>query len=470
MSRSLRPTLGLLSLLAVIAGCGITRTETDYYTITIRDTTYREDIRNVPGSSDDHGVVYPSSKTTQISRHTLTYDSTFDRRYPNFLRIGGLEFAGLVGTSSRAGIGPGLFGVYSLLDSTTINEIGSALNPMPTDKEKTSKFFKGSIVRFFPLEYRLRWFEDSPNWTIGINLFEWINKDEEQGFSSVLSNVYLRKRYFFRDKIPYVIAAPYFGLSMWPSMYINMGGELIVGSYGGFNVRGYAGLATGFNWKFGNQEGSKSFGFPYIGLGVSAMDFLNKPEETERVWEEYVHSAIEITALDLSLLAPFEDYVNAFDTSIARLPFKGGTARLATSHFPLPFLDGKFWAGTSLFQYMALGFEQATFSVLPLRVGYRQHLIAEDLSIEPYVELNYYPSFYLNLATRLRLNTFSGVNFGFVFGYASGSSGAFLPNTFVQEGSPIGSDFSSVYAGVVIGLSSTLYTPEFVRASRASER
>src|SRR4051812_34148364 len=98
----------------LLASCAITRTETDYYTITIRDTTYREAVRNVPGSHEDNGVVFPSSRVTNISRNTVSYDSTHERRYPNFLRAGGIEFAGLIGSSSTNGMGPGLFGLYSL--------------------------------------------------------------------------------------------------------------------------------------------------------------------------------------------------------------------------------------------------------------------------------------------------------------------------------------------------------------------
>jgi hypothetical protein len=192
-------------------------------------------------------------------------------------------------------------------------------------------------------------------------------------------------------------------------------------------------------------------------------------EETEREWKDYVHSAIEVTIFEGQVLRAFADYTNAFDTVLAALPFTGGMMRFATAHYPIPLLDSNFFVGTTLFQYMALGFEQASFSVLPLRAGYRTHLIAEDLSFEPFLEANYYPSQYINLGARLRLNMFNDMNFGLVVGYANGSSGAFLPNSFFQEGSPLGSSFSSVYAGVTIGAGSRIYTPKFVWRSKASE-
>lgn len=455
----------------VLSSCAITRTETDYYTITVRDTTYREAVRNVPGSSEDNGVVYPSSRTTFITNVTTTYDSLHERRYPNFMRAGGIEFAGLMLTSSLPGIGPGFLGVYGIADSNTINEIGSVFNPKPR-QDIANKLFKGNLLRVFPYEYRLRWFDDAADWTIGTSLVEIINKDENNGFASYpFLNAYIRKRFYFKDNIPYLFAAPYVGVSLAPSMYANLGSELVFGSFGGFNLRAYVGMASGFNWNFSGSSPTKAITFPYVGLGISALDFINKVEETEREWFEYVHSAIEVTVLDAQLIKAFADYTNAFDTTVAVLPFTGGAFRFATAHFPLEaFGSSNWWVGTSLFQYLALGFEQSTFSVLPLRGGYRMHLIAEDLSFEPFIELNYYPSQYLNLGARLRLNTFTGVNIGIVGGYANGTSGAFLPNAFFEDGSPFGSDFSSVYAGLSIGINSTLFMPDFVWRSKASEK
>lgn len=475
MTRSTYLTiLSVLLFATALSSCAITRTETDYYTIVIRDTTYRENVHNVPGSADDNGVVFPSSRETNIRHYTMTYDSTYDRKYPNFMRLGGIELAGFILTSSRNGVGPGFLGAYAIADSNTINGVGSIANPGSTTQ---NNFFKGNLVRIGPYETRLRWFDDAPDWTIGTSLFETINRNEFEGFSSFpFMNVYIRKRFYLRDQIPYIFVSPFVGIGAIPSAYTNVGAELTVGSYGGFNLKGYAGLATGFNWNFDKRAAeranapTKAFGFPYIGLGISTLDFVNKVEETEREWKDYVHSAIEVTIFEGQVLRAFEDYTNAFDTVLASLPFTGGLMRLGTAHYPVPLLDSNFFVGTSLFQYMALGFEQASFSVLPIRAGYRTHLIAEDLSFEPFIEGNYYPSRYINLGARLRLNMFNDMNFGLVIGYANGSSGAFLPNSFVQEGSPIGASFSSVYAGVTIGAGSRIYTPQFVWRSKASEQ
>jgi hypothetical protein len=466
--------LSTLLLAVLVSSCALTRTETDYYTIVVRDTTFREDVRNVPGSADDNGVVFPSSRTTDIRHYTMTYDSTYDRKYPNFMRMGGLELAGFVLTSSRNGVGPGLLGAYGVADSSTIKGVGSVINPRSTT---INSFFKGNLFRLLPYEARLRWFDDAADWTYGTSLFEMINRNEDEGFTSYpFMNIYIRKRFYLRERIPYIFISPFFGVGAIPSAYTNFGAELTLGSYGGFNLRGYLGMAAGFNWNFGGKKAAiaahmptKAFGFPYFGLGVSTLDFVNRPEETEREWKDYVHSSIEVSILELQLLHAFADYTNAFDTVLAALPFTGGTVRIGTAHYPVALLDSNFFVGTTLIQYMALGFEQASFSVLPLRAGYRTHLIAEDLSFEPFLELNYYPSQYVNVGARLRLNTFKDMNFGFVVGYANGSSGAFLPNSFVQEGSPIGSSFSSVYAGITLGLGSRIYTPDFVWRSKASE-
>ena len=161
-------------------------------------------------------------------------------------------------------------------------------------------------------------------------------------------------------------------------------------------------------------------------------------------------------------------YPNLFDTASGNLPFTGLSLQAATAHFPLNnFLNNKFWAGLSLFKLFALGYNQFTFSVLPLRFGYREYLIAEDLTFEPQLELNYYPSRYINVSARLRLNTFKDQTIGFVVGYANGTTGVFLPSLFnklfFKSGSKVSSDFSSFYLGVSIGLKDRLNTPEKVR-------
>lgn len=447
-----------------LSGC-VTRTEIDAYTITVRDTTFRSEVRNVPGPDGEHGIVYPSTRQTNVTRETLSYDSTYERDYPAFLRYGGLEFAGLVTGAAAPGYGPGLFGVYSLLDSNRVPNLDTA---------KHDYIFKGHLFRILPLEYRLRWFDDAPDWTIGWNAYESIaqSDDPAKTLTSTFANLYLRKRYWIRDKKPYIIAAPYFGISLIPSAYFNLGGELILGSYGGFNIRGYLGIANGFTWKTFSNRVAENVTTPYIGIGVSALDFLNTVEELSVEWKDQKHSAIEISVLDAELLYATAGYPNLFDTTSVKLPVTGMSLQFATSHFPLPLWNGKFWAGTTLFKLFALGYNQFVFSVLPLRFGYREYLIAEDLTFEPFIEANYYPSSFANIGARLRLNTFRDMTVGFTAGYATGSTGAFLPSIIyealnLERGSKRPTEFSSFYIGISFGFKDRLYRPEVIRAMNA---
>jgi len=465
----------LIFLSALLSSC-ITRYETDAYTITVRDSLIRENVRNAPGSGGENGTVYPSSRTTRLTRESLSYDSTYERQYPAFLRYGGIEFGGLITNSSNAGLGPGLLGVYSLADSSRISLPGhlqDSINKLPDSvknllPKKPTSFFKGHLFRIMPVEYQLHWFNEAPDWTIGWNAYESIAQDDStiNSLWSVGANIYIRKRFWFRDKPPYLFASPFFGISLLPSAYVNLGSELTFGSFGGFNIRAYAGLATGFTWKpFNpNNANSKSITTPYLGLGVSALDFVNKISETQHEWKDMLHSAVELSAIDIDFLDAFAGYPNLLDTTIGKLPITGISVQIASAHFPLDIWDGKFWAGTSLFKFFALGYFQGAFSVLPLRFGYRQYLIAEDLTLEPFIEANYYPSSFINLAARLRLNTFHDMTVGLILGYANGSSGAFLPKLFIPNGSKTATSFGSFYFGVSFSPKDRLNTPELVRA------
>jgi hypothetical protein len=295
--------------------------------------------------------------------------------------------------------------------------------------------------------------------------------DESKTLSSTFANVYIRKRIWFRDKKPYIIAAPYVGVSALPSAYINLGGELILGSYGGFNLRAYLGIANGVRRVFSTRP-AELITTPYIGLGISALDFLNTVEELSVEWKDHKHSAIEVSVLDAELLWVSAGYSNLFDTTAVQLPLTGMSLQFATAHFPLSLWNGKFWAGTSLFKAMGLGYAQFGFSVLPVRVGYREYLIAEDLTFEPFIEANYYPSQFLNIGTKLRLNTFTDITVGLSAGFATGSTGAFLPKLLYDaidavRGSKNSSEFSTFYLGVSLGLKDRLYKPEVIRAMNA---
>src|ERR1017187_10373977 len=68
--------LALVLTSVMFAGCflshvenPVTRTETDYYTITDRDSISHEIVRNAPGASQDNGVVFPSSRDIHTVRN-----------------------------------------------------------------------------------------------------------------------------------------------------------------------------------------------------------------------------------------------------------------------------------------------------------------------------------------------------------------------------------------------------------------
>jgi hypothetical protein len=466
----------------ILSGCflshvdnPVTRTETDYYTITDRDTTSREIVRNAPGATQDNGVVFPSSREMQINRNTLSHDSTHDRNYPNFLRAGGLETAGLIGSSSSNGLGPGLFGIFALFNSNQIlsNDStpasGTLYKPTSTAHPQNSngnQLFKGELIRVMPYEYWLRWFNDAPNWTLGWSAFELLQQDENRDhqLQSWGTNLYLRRRIFISDQIPYLIFSPFFGVSVFPSAYVNAGGELQFGSLAGMNLRAYAGFVDGFT-RWSNPTTDVTF--PYVALGISVLDFTNTAEETEHEWKYYTHTGIDINILEATWMATSKKYEGIWQDST--LPFNAGQIKLATVEIPLPFWNYHFWAGTSLINWMGMGFGNQALGVLPLRAGYRQYLFGEDLMLEPFIEYNYYPSNVFNIGAQLKLDTWTHENIGITFGYATGSPGAFSPLLFNTAGASQNQNFSTAYLGISIFLGDWDKTPESIRELHATK-
>jgi hypothetical protein len=467
----------LLAALA-LASCnpfkGLTRVETDTYTIAQHDTVVTERVRNIPAQTTDTSRVAQTSKVVSIRSTTLSYDSVHDRKYPDFLRAGGVEVAGLFASSSLNGIGGGPFGLYSLFNGSQVNDTGGFFRS-GNEESKDAHLFKGELIRIMPFEKELRWFDDAPNWTVGWSAFEYITPDEGQSqhaLMSVVANLYARRRIYIRDQIPYLIFSPFMGVSAFPSAYVNLGGELQFGSLGGMNMRAYAGLASGFSWVNSAQST-----FPYFGLGFSVLDFTNRLEETQREWKDYVLTTTHISVLEGSLIKSFSNAESAFqDTTSA---FTGGQLKFANVQIPLPFADYHFWAGTSLINWMALGFDQQAFGVLPLRAGYRQYILSQHFMLEPYVELNYYPSTMVNAALRLKYATTAdaepgdftstGASIAVTLGFATGSSGDFSPQLFNSDAPKVGSSFSTAYFGISIGLGEMNWTPETIRAARERE-
>lgn len=449
---------------SLLAGCfAVTRTETDLYTVTIRDTTIREDAVNPPGEREG-GTIYPSPRSVEISRRYVQRDSAVNRYYPAFLRFGGIEAMSFLTTdASTEGAGNGLFGLYDLL------------NRRDTSDETV---FGGSFYRLVPYEMRLRWFNDDPNWTLGTSVAEgFVRKlDNSSRFKNgeyLLSviNGYIRKRIFLREEPPYVMIVPFVGLSGFPSQYVNLGATIDVGSLGGFNLRGYAGYVHGTSSWFATGPGDTldySAAFPYLGIGVSALDFVNRTEELFIEWKDHDHNALEVAALNVDLVHSFNAR-DAFagDTVEADAPaISGFVMRLGSATLPLPFGNRRFFIGTSLLNVLALSGRQLAYGFLPIRAGYRHNLLLDQLNVEPFMELTYYPSTSFQIGARASVQISEWIQGNATIAYATGSMSdevkEGLNNMFDGLDLQDGQEFSTVYLGVGVGFGDVFHTPEEV--------
>lgn len=453
----------IVCLLPLLAGCfAVTRTETDLYTITIRDTTIREDAINPPGEREG-GTIYPSPRSLEISRRLVQRDSVVNRYYPAFLRLGGIEAMSFVSPdASTDGAGNGLFGLYDLLN-------------LRDTSDRT--VFGGSFYRLMPYEVRLRWFDDSPDWTLGTSVAEmFIRKlDNRSGlepgeYLMSVVNGYIRKRIFLREEPPYVMVVPFLGLSAFPSQYVNGGATIDVGSFGGFNLRGYAGYVHGTSsWFAGSRDTlDYSTSFPYFGIGISALDFVNKTEELFIEWKDHDHNAIEVSAMNLAFVRSLNaDDPFSGDTVAGSTPAISGFAlRVASASYHLPFANNRFFVGTSLVNFMPLSGSELAYSFLPIRAGYRQNLLLDQLNVEPFIELNYYPTTVFQVGARASLKISDWVQGEFIIAYADGSIDddvkEGLLNIFDDLELQNNNDFSTVYLGIGLGIGDVFHTPEEV--------
>ena len=180
-------------------------------------------------------------------------------------------------------------------------------------------------------------------------------KDEQKNNSlSSFGSLYIRKRYWFHNRIPYVLAAPYFGLGLYPSVYANVGGELLLG-------RSAASIFERIWVMPTDSTGRRKIlsTFRTSASAFSALDFTNRVEETQREWKEYVHSAIrgvDAECESSEVVRRSTELVRCRIRLKSKLPITGMSIQLGTAHFPLPFADRHFWAGTSLVNFFSLGY------------------------------------------------------------------------------------------------------------------
>lgn len=449
----------LISLLS----CGTfhTRTETETYTIVVRDTLTQIEVKNAPGRRDN-GVVYPSSKVLQSTREITTRDSIVERYYPNFIRLGVYESVGLIGTSKTDQLGAGLFGIFREVEDYPIDKNGYE-----------GKLFSGGYYRFGIGEWRLRWFRDSKNWTIGTCLFETFAKDNIRyhTLASVFP-LYIKKRFFLWEKIPYFAFSSSFGFGLYPSQYINLNASLELGSLGGLNLRLYAGFAVGQNPKgfpMNDRPGSETqtISTPYLGVGISFLDFVNVVPELYTEWKDHPHSSWNLGVLQFSLLNTNTDTSLGKNTKSL---VKGFHLRLLPASVSIPILNNGFYFGTSLLNAFIFGLRDIGIGILPARLGYWQVILPDELSVEPFIEYNYYPSTFIHFGNRFNLKISETFNFSFVLGYVSGNNNRFLKNINRDVNDFIDftpyATFSRYYIGLSIGIIDRIFQPEELRYNR----
>ncbi|MBK7986215.1 MAG: hypothetical protein IPK11_04700 [Ignavibacteria bacterium] len=460
----------LLSSCTTVLKKQLTRTEEDRFTITVNDTTVEKIINNPPGPRDN-GIIFPSP-TTKVITHTKTqYDSTSERYYPNFIRAGLFEGVGLLGTSSPSeGFGSGLFGVFGIFDP----EFGTINRNEPRDV-----LFTGGLYRFGIFEWQLRWFRDAKHWTVGTSAVEMIVPEVDNPKSLVsIFPIYIRKRFYLRESIPYIAITPAFGFGYFPSQYGNASVSLDFGSIGGLNFRIYAGLAAGINLansSLNSTSASVSSTIPYIGLGTSVLDFLNKPEELDIEWKNHEHSSWSVGLLSFSInmssadtsLFGYTQVTSRNRTTSQGQPgiINGFSLRVAPVTLALPFIDKRVFIGTSLLHLGVLGAKEIIMSVFPLRAGYWHTLIQDELILEPSIEYTYYPSRVLNVSAACKLAINEYINLQLTGGVASGNPGNSVTAVFdLSDGDVL--DFTTFYLGFGIGINERLFKESELRYSR----
>lgn len=436
-----RPTLPLLTALLVVAamtsGCrSFIRTERDAYTITTVDTTTTSVVHNAPGERDN-GIVYPSSRTVDHQRTVVQRDSVVERDYPNVIRLGLFEGIGTIGTTrSGDARGFGLFGLHPSADELFNRR-----------QQSSSPIFSGGIYRLGIAEWRLHWFNEASSWSWGLNALEAIVPDTDAGNTMVGAGVLtLTKRFYLREAIPYTAIRISAGFAALPSTYVHLTASADLGSLGGLNLRAYSGFAFGMGR---GRNGTNFMGLPYVGLGASVLDFLQREPELDRELKDQQHSAWSIGLMEFTFVGSdqesslFAPYLTGAEAPL----LKGVMARLAPTTIALPLFDRRLAFGTSLITFMGFGGDAFAFAALPLRLSYVMHPLDETLVVEPFVELLYAPSTAAHLGIRALVPAADVANLHVTLGYVTGNTG--LARSVNIDNRPNASaSFNAVYLGI----------------------
>ncbi|MBI2794632.1 MAG: hypothetical protein HYX66_08310 [Ignavibacteria bacterium] len=448
-------------LSVVIVGCSYTRVEEDVYTLTDIDTTEVQQVHNQPGERDN-GVIYPSSRTVVVDRHLTQHDSVVERSYPNFIRLGVFEGIGLIGGQLTGNSTyTGLFGLFYQLDNLLFNK---------EPEFDSVTLFSGFHYRVGFGEWKLRFFGNDPNWTWGISAFEIIQPDNDVKNRLLGAGVLsIHKRFYFREQIPYFAITPQVSISGAPSPFLNGSVSADLGSIGGLNMRVY----MGFIWGVTNYVNGVGVSFPYIGIGTSALDFLNREEELEVEWKYHEHSAWEIGAAEVQFIASTSAQRSVFATDKTgdeKPGITGFNARLLNTRLAIPILDNRLTAGTSIIEFLFIGADEYAVGVLPLRLSYYWQPFGNLFTIEPFSEFSYLPSTFVNLGVRAALPISDNFSIVVTAGYVSGETGSSsnldatgAPSTTPLTPGVAGLKFSSLYFGFGVSVFDRIFGKKELR-------
>jgi hypothetical protein len=188
-------------------------------------------------------------------------------------------------------------------------------------------------------------------------------------------------------------------------------------------MRAYAGYAFGVN---SGKDVSGFVGVPYIGIGASVLDFVNRDSELEREWRDMEHSSWFIGMADVTFLgSDVESSIFNMNATGADKPtLTGLIARIAPVTIALPVLDHRLAFGTSAVSFLALGGTAFGLAVLPVRLSYVAHPFDMPLQVEPFIEASYAPSTFAHIGLRGAVPINEQASLHLQMGYVSGSTGS----------------------------------------------
>jgi len=458
---SLVSILVALLLGVTLSGCGsINRVERDVYTITHVDTTNTNRVLNTP-SDRDNGVIYPSNTTTDIQRRVVQRDSVEVREYPDFIRLGLFEGIGMIGSGQGGeSVNLGAFGMYWDVDRFIRTLAGRRRLADTLDNP-----FDGSVHRLGIGEWRLRWFDDAPGWSWGITGLELFRADDDSdNWLTGAGVLTISKRFYLKESVPYGSIRVSAGFAAFPSQYVHLTTSADLGSIGGLNLRAYVGYAVGLR---GGDAVASFANVPYVGIGASVLDFVNRDVELEREWKHMEHSSWFIGLADATILGSNTES-SIFDmsrTGDERPTITGIIARLAPVTIALPVLDYRLAFGTSAVNLVALGGTAFGLSVLPVRISYVAHPFNMPLQVEPFIEASYAPSTFAHIGVRGAVPVNDQASLHVQMGYVSGSTGSVRGLDISGRDVNITS-FNGFYVGIGAGLMDRFFGRDELRYPR----